>query len=243
VWSIPQAFPEGGSDVIGGHRDHRIGLARLLAGALLTACASGGGPVAPASPSRAMIFGHLGLPVEVRDEIQWIHVYKLGEVYAPPFKKPPTVRFFPNGDFFAENLKPGKYYVHHLVAGMEAFYLYPPDMKESKEVVLDRVVEVGEGEVAYLGSHRIYDWKRGVSSKLSPKIGSFRLMSSTPGAGPEPLPNFMNHSGLMTAGSGTFSMKRTLRRADEKRVLKHVLPEVEGTGWDTRIEARLAALR
>lgn len=227
--------------------DHRVSVALILMGALLPAllggCASGGGPIKPASPSKAMVYGHLDLPKQVRDEIQWIHVYNLGEVYAPPFKKPPQVRFFPNGDFFVENVKPGKYYVHHLVAGFEAFYLYPPNMREGKEVVLDRVVEVQEGQLAYLGNHRIYDWKRGVSSRLSPKIGGVRFLSSTPGAGPEPIPNFMNHSSLMTAGSGTFSMEHTVKRADEKRVLKHVLQEVRGTGWDTRIEARLRALR
>ncbi len=230
-----------------GRFHHRVAPALLLSGALLHVllggCASGGGPIKPATPSRAMIYGHLDLPEQVRDEIQWIHVYNLGEVYAPPFKKPPTVRFFPNGDFFVENLKPGKYYVHHLVAGMEAFYLYPPNMKEGKQVVLDRVVEVEAGQLAYLGNHRLYKWKRGVSSKLSPKFGSFRLMSSTPGAGPEPIPNFMNHSSLLTAGSGTFSMKRTMKQAGEKRVLKHILQEVRGTGWDTRIDARLRALR
>lgn len=224
-------------------RTRLLGLPLLLACALVCGCATGGGPVRPASPSKAMVYGHLELPVPVRDEMQWIHVYNLGEVYAPPFKKPPAVRFFPNGDFFVEDLKPGKYYVHHLVAGMEAFYLYPPDMSESKQVVLERVVEVKAGEIAYLGNHRIQDWKRGVSSKLSPKIGNVRLLSATPGAGPEPLPNFMNHSSVMTAGSGTFSMQRTLKPQDEKRVLKHVLQEVGGTGWDTLIEARLRKLR
>lgn len=210
---------------------------------ILGGCASGGGPVKHATPSTALIYGHLDLPESVREEIQWIHVYKLGEVYAPPFRKPPVVRFFANGDFYAEGVKPGKYYIHHAVAGMEGFYLYPPNLREGKEVVLERVVEVGAGQVAYLGSHRIHEWKRGVSSRLSPKIGSFRLMPQTPGAGPEPVPNFMNHSSFMTAGSGTFSMERSLESAIEQRVLEHVLQEVRGTGWDSKIEARLAVLR
>jgi hypothetical protein len=229
--------------MIGGRLERRIGVGLLLASAALSGCVSRGGPVKPASPSRAMVYGHLDLPVEVRDEIQWIHLYNLGEVYAPPFKKPPVARFFPNGDFFAENVKPGKYYVHHLAAGFEAFYLYPPDMSEAKQVVLDRVVEVQAGQIAYLGNHRIHHWKRGVSSKLSPKVGNVRFLSSTPEAGPEPIPNFMNHSGLMTAGSGTFSMERTVKKRDEQRVLKHVLQEVAGTGWDVKIQARLKALR
>lgn len=88
---------------------------------ILGGCASGGGPVKHATPSTALIYGHLDLPESVREEIQWIHVYKLGEVYAPPFRKPPVVRFFANGDFYAEGVKPGKYYIHHAVAGMEVF--------------------------------------------------------------------------------------------------------------------------
>lgn len=220
-----------------------LGLALLLACGLFAGCASGGGPVKSASPSTAMLYGHLDLPVEVRDEVQWIHVYELGAVYAPPFRKPPAVRFFPNGDFFVENVKPGKYYVHHLVAGFEAFYLYPPDMAEGQKAVIDRAVEVRAGEIAYLGNHRIYEWKRGVSSKLSPEVAGVRLMSSTPGAGPEPLPNFLNHSSWMTAGSGTFAMERTMEASDEKRVLEHVLQEVAGTGWDVLVEARLREIR
>lgn len=204
-------------------------LAALAAVLLLAgACASGGGPVKRATPTTAMVYGHLDLPESVRDQIQWIHVYRLGEVYAPPFKKPPVVRFFPNGDFYAEGVKPGKYYVHHLVAGMEGFYLYPPKMGEGKQIILDRAIEAGPGEVAYLGNHRVHEWKRGVSSKLSPKIGSFRLMPQTPGAGPEPLPNFMKHSSLMTAGSGTFGLDHSLEPNVEKRVINHVLQDVGG---------------
>ncbi len=210
----------------------------------LGGCASGGGSIQPASSSEAaMVYGHLDLPQQVRDEIQWIHVYNLGEVYAPPFKKPPAVRFFPNGDFFVENVKPGKYYVHHVVAGFEAFYLYPADVSEAKQVVLERVVEVQPGQLAYLGNHRIQNWKPGAQSKLSPQVGSARFLSSTPGAGPEPIPNFLNHKSLMTAGAGTFSMKRTLVVADEKRVLEQIRREVQGTGWDTKIDERLRALR
>ena len=210
----------------------------LLAGA----CASGGGPIKAATPTKALVYGHLDLPESVRNQIQWIHVYGLGEVYAPPFKKPPAVRFFPNGDFYVEGVKPGKYYVHHLVAGMEGFYLYPPNMREGKQIIIDRAIEVGSGQVAYLGNHRVHEWKRGVSSKLSPKLGSFRLMPQTPGAGPEPLANFMNHSSLMTAGSGTFTLEHAFDAGVERRVIKHVLPEVKGSGWDTRLETRLGAI-
>lgn len=213
-----------------------------LAALSLGGCMSGGGSVQPSSPDAAMVYGHLDLPQPVRDQIQWIHVYNLGEVYAPPFKKPPEVRFFPNGDFFVVNAKPGKYYVHHAVAGFEAFYLYPADIGEANQAVTERVVEVKPGQLAYLGDHHIVGWKRGAQSKLSPQVGSVRFMSSAPGAGPEPIPNFMTHGSLMTAGSGTFALKRTLAAADEKRVLQHVRQELQGTGWDAKIDERLRAM-
>jgi hypothetical protein len=205
---------------------------------------SGGGSGQALSPSEAaMVYGHLELPQQVQGEIQWIHVYNLGETYAPPFKKPPAVRFFPNGDFYVEGVKPGKYYVHHVVAGFEAFYLYPADIGEAKQAVTDRVVEVQAGQLAYLGNHRIEEWKPGAQSKMSPRVGSVRFLSSTPGAGPEPIPNFMTHGSLMTAGSGTFGLKRTLSAADEKRVLGQIRQEVQGTAWAARIDARLQTLR
>ena len=130
-----------------------------------------------------------------------------------------------------------------MVAGFEAFYLYPPDMGEGKALIMERAVEVAAGEVVYLGNHRVHEWKRGVQSKMSPQVGGVRLLSSTPGAGPEPIPNFMNHSSWMTARSGTFSLEHTRKAGNETRVLKHVLQDVQGTGWDNKIESRLASLR
>ena len=94
--------------------------------ASLASCASGPGRIESPSASGAMVYGSLELPPEVRDEIQWVIIYELGRVYAPPFKSPIKARVFPNGDFYMENVKPGTYYLHHLVAGFEAFYLYPP---------------------------------------------------------------------------------------------------------------------
>lgn len=217
------------------------GLVALVAG--LFGCATGGGPIRTASPEAAMVFGHVDLPEAVRDSVQWIYIVEVDTVYVPPFKTPIKARFFPNGDFFAEGVAPGRYVVQQVVADMEAFYLAPPGMSEAKQVLLERVVDVKAGDVAYLGRHRITDWKRGVSSHLSPKIGPVRLMSAPPGSGPSPLPNFMNRSGILTAGSGTFSMEVTRDAADERRVLRHVLGEVAGSGWDARIEARLVANR
>ncbi len=207
--------------------------------AALAACASGPGPIKSPSATGAMLYGTVELPAEVRDEINWVMIYKLGEVYVPPFKTPIKARVFPNGDFYMENVEPGTYYVNHVAAGFEAFYFYPPDMDEAKAIVQAHTTDVSPGSLAYLGRYRIHNWKRGVQSKMSPKVGSVRFLPSTPGAGPEPLPNFMNHSSALTAGSGTFSLERVRTKRGERAVLRHVLAEVRGTGWEQKVEQRL----
>jgi hypothetical protein len=205
----------------------------------IAACATGPECIQSPSASGSMLYGSLDLPAEVRNQINWVMIYKLGEVYVTPFKNPIKARFFPNGNFYMENVEPGSYYVHHVVAGFEAFYFYPPDMSEAKDAVLDHTTEVAPGTITYLGNYRIHEWKRGLNSKMSPRIGSWRLLSSTSGAGPEPIPNFLNHSSVLTTGSGTFSLEHTMGKDAECEVLQQVLSEIQGTGWEERIELRL----
>jgi hypothetical protein len=225
-------------------RASRLATAALVTGAALaTACAGGSGPIRAPSPGAAMIYGSLELPDAVADRIQWLHIYKVGEVYVPPFKTPIRARVFPNGDFYMENVSAGRYFVHHVAAGFEAFYLYPAKLAEAKDAVLGQAVDVGPGSLAYLGRYRIHDWKPGAQSRLSPQLGSVRLLSSPPESGPEPIPNFMGEKSAWTAAAGTFAMERTQPASDERRVLEHIHAEVAGTGWDEKIDGRLAALR
>jgi hypothetical protein len=218
--------------------------APLFATALVSvACVGGPGRIKPPSATGAMLYGSLDLPAEVRDQIQWLIIYKVGEIYAPPFKTPIKARVLPNGDFYMENVTPGTYFVHDVVAGFEAFYLYPPKMSEAKEAALAHAVDVAPESLTYLGRYRIHAWKPGLQSKLSPQSGSVRFLANPPGTGPEPLPNFMNQKSALSPGAGTFSLERTRQPADERRVLRAILGEVTGTGWDPRIEGRLAALR
>jgi len=167
----------------------------------------------------------------------------VGDVYAPPFKSPIKARVFPNGDFYMEDVEPGSYFVHDVVANFEAFYLYPPSISEAKAAALANAVEVAPGSLTYLGHYRIHAWKPGLQSKLSPQAGSVRFLANPPGTGPEPLPNFMNQKSALSPGAGTFSLERTQPRADDRRVLQAILAEVKGTGWDARIEGRLATSR
>jgi hypothetical protein len=220
-----------------------VSVPAVVAALLCASCASGPGSIQPPSETGAMLYGSVELPEQVRDGVQWLIVYEVGVVYAPPFKSPIKARVFPNGDFYMENVSPGKYFVHDVVADFEAFYLYPPSMSDAKDVALKHAVDVAPGSVTYLGRYRIHQWKPGVQSKLSPQVGSVRFLSNPPGTGATPLPNFMNQQSALAPGAGMFSLEFTRKPKDETRVLRAILAEVKGTGWDARVEKRLAALR
>ena len=220
-----------------------VSIPASIAALLCAGCASGPGSIQAPSETGAMLYGSVELPAEVADSIQWLIVYKVGDVYAPPFKSPIKARVFPNGDFYMENVSPGRYFVHDVVANFEAFYLYPPSMSDAKEVALKHAVDVAPGSVTYLGRYRIHQWKPGVQSRMSPQVGSVRFLSTPPGTAATPLPNFMNHQSVLAPGAGLFSLEFTRPPKDEKRVLRAILGEVKGTGWDARVEKRLAALR
>ena len=108
---------------------------------------------------------------------------------------------------------------------------------------MDAAVEVAPASLTYLGRYRVHDWKPGLQSKMSPQLASVRFLANPPGTGPEPLPNFMSHKSALSPGAGTFSLERMHPPADEGRVLREILGDVAGTGWDARIEGRLAAHR
>ena len=58
----------------------------------ITACATGPGRIQSPTSSGSMLYGSLELPAEVRDQIHWVIIYKLGEVYVTPFKNPIKAR-------------------------------------------------------------------------------------------------------------------------------------------------------
>ena len=224
----------------------RAVLAPLAAAALVAAlaCAGGARPIQPPSPGGSLIYGSLELPDAVAQQIQWLQIYKVGEVYVPPFKTPLRARVFPNGDFYAENVTPGRYFVHHVAAGFEAFYFYSASMADAERTALAHAVDVSAGSLTYLGRYRVHDWKPGAQSKLSPQMGSVRLLSSPPESGPTPIPNFLSEQGEGgLRGAGIFALQRTQAARDERRVLDHVLEEVTGTGWEGRISARKSQIR
>jgi len=83
-----------------------------------------------------------------------VMLYKVGEVYAPPFKSPPQSHAYTNGNFFFENLAPGKYFLMGFMAGQEAFYFNYQGIEEA-EFLKKVAVEIKPGKVVYLGSYAV----------------------------------------------------------------------------------------
>jgi hypothetical protein len=81
-------------------------------------------------------------------------MYKVGEIYAPPFKSPPQSHTYNNGNFFFENLTPGKYYLASFMSGNNAFYFNYSGIKD--EDFLKKVaIDIKPGTVVYFGSYEV----------------------------------------------------------------------------------------
>ena len=114
---------------------------------LLSACAAPPPPYDILSPENALVYGY----VESEDPIDLVEFHKFGEVYIPPFKTPPRVLIFRNGNFMAENIKPGKYYLAAFYSNLKKF-----SMVSNKQAAYQIIVDVKPGSLTYIGSHRIY---------------------------------------------------------------------------------------
>lgn len=114
---------------------------------LITGCSTEA--IRPVSgPEAAAAYGHITMPVGT---ISNVMLYKVGEVYTPPFKSPPRSHAYPNGNYFFENLEPGQYFLLGFMSRQEAFYFNyqgTDDAKFLKEFTFD----VKPGAVTYLGS-------------------------------------------------------------------------------------------
>jgi hypothetical protein len=125
-----------------------IGIATVMA--ILSGC--GAAPVKPvAGPEYSVAYGNISLP---DSHITSVMLYKVGEVYAPPFKSPPKGHTYTNGDFFFENLEPGKYFLVGFMSGQEAFYFNYRGLEE-EEFLNEVAVNIKPGTVTYLGSYQV----------------------------------------------------------------------------------------
>lgn len=117
---------------------------------IIAGCASA--TVRPISGPRASaVYGNISLS---HGHIYKVLLYKVGVVYVQPFKNPPKSHVYTNGNFFFENLKPGKYFLVGFIAGHKAFYFNYLGLP--KKVFLKKVAfRVKPGSVKYAGSYKV----------------------------------------------------------------------------------------
>ena len=94
-----------------------------------------------------MIFGHIDAAIMVTG----IELHEYGKFYFPPFRVTPKVHVYPNGDFIAVNLKPGKYYISKItLANDRVFRLAALKLKPYQ-----LVFAVEKHAITYTGSYSI----------------------------------------------------------------------------------------
>jgi len=114
------------------------------------------------SPEKGMIYGNIYIPGH---EVTEIELREFGKFYLPPFIQPPRVMIFRNGNFIAENLEPGNYYISRFVS-KKLFYTLVKDSRSAYQWT----VTVEPGAVKYVGAFEITDVTPGVFVKGDFKI-------------------------------------------------------------------------
>ena len=118
------------------------------------------------SPEKGLIYGNIHIPGH---EVTEIELREFGKFYLPPFKKPPRVMIFRNGNFVAENLDPGNYYISRFVS-KKLFYSLVKDGRSAYQWIIN----VEPGSVKYVGAYKITDVTPGVFVKGDFHISSVR---------------------------------------------------------------------
>ena len=106
------------------------------------------------SPEKGMIYGHIYIPGH---EVTEIELREYGRLYLPPFVVPPRVMIFRNGNFMAENLTPGSYYISRFVSKKLLYSL----VKDGRSAY-QSIINVEPGSVKYVGAFKITNVKPGV---------------------------------------------------------------------------------
>jgi len=128
----------------------------IVIAVLVGACAAPAPPLEMRDASHSMIFGHVMAPGKVTQ----IDLREYGKFYVSPFVKPPRVLIFNNGNFLAENLKPGKYIISAFNTKESDFVLV-----NSKRSAYQNIIHVEPGEAKFIGSYQVTEIKRGLLKK------------------------------------------------------------------------------
>jgi len=125
----------------------------LLVTVLLAGCGGAREIRPPEGSDRAFVFGNL----VIGDKEQYVcsTIYLLEFGVPTSYKTTPQAICYLNGNFFFENIKPGKYDFWQIVAGNRR-YLVPSMSKNKEEAERSRIAFVAKpGEVVYVGSFQI----------------------------------------------------------------------------------------
>ncbi|MCW8900712.1 MAG: hypothetical protein OQK95_08600 [Gammaproteobacteria bacterium] len=109
------------------------------------------------SPEYGLIYGNIHIPGH---EVTEIELREYGKFYLPPFRIPPRVMIFRNGNFVAENLRPANYYISRFKANKFEYNLVK-DARSSYQWVFN----VEPGAVKYVGAYEITDVEPGIFQK------------------------------------------------------------------------------
>jgi len=135
---------------------------------MLSACSTIGVGVAPPeeikSPEMGMIFGNIQAPERVIE----VSLREYGKLYIRPFNRPPRVLIYKNGNFMAENLKPGKYIFSSMVTLNKRYNLV-----QKKIDAYQRIVTVHPGELVYIGSFALFELHQ--ENRHRPKFKMLRM--------------------------------------------------------------------
>lgn len=124
----------------------------LLGMVMVTLLGCSAAPIRPvANEEVGAAYGNITLP---EGNITNVMLYKVGVIYAAPFKSPPKGHTYTNGNFFFENLEPGKYFLMGFMSGQNAFYFNYRGI-EKEEFINKVAVDVKPGSVTYFGSFKV----------------------------------------------------------------------------------------
>lgn len=109
------------------------------------------------SPEMGMIYGNIHIEGH---EVTEVELREFGRLYIPPFIKPPRVMIFRNGDFIAENISPGDYYISRFVSKK---LIYPIVVDGTS--AYQSIIHVEPGSAVYVGAYKITNITPGIFVK------------------------------------------------------------------------------
>lgn len=125
----------------------KIFFAAILA-AITTVC--GADPInPPSSYVSSVAYGNISLPEG--NTVSLVQLYKVGEGGAPPTEAPSMGHVYANGDYFVENIEPGKYLLMGFMVAQDKFNFNYRGLEEAA-FIKESAVEVKPGSATYMGS-------------------------------------------------------------------------------------------